>query len=1052
MGELRIQLVGPFTVVRAGRVLSGVEVGSRKARTLLAVLALARGRIVAVDTVVAAAWPDAPPRHPAQSVATLVSRIRATFGPDAVRGGRSCYRLGDGPEVDLHEAGRLLARAEGALAGQPARALAAAREAVAVLAAAPLLAGESDAAWVLAARVDQAESLRRARRVLAAAALRIGDPAAARDAAVAAAEADPFDEDACRALMRAYDELGEPARALAAFDRLRAALADELGLDPAAATQGLHVAILRGGLPDTGIPDGLVGRDAEVRRLRDAWRAAEAGHGGLVLISGEAGIGKTRLAGEIARSATGRVLTVRCYEAERSLFLQPVVEALSALVGALSTDRVRVAAAGRAGPLAALVPEVGALLDAAPDEHGTPEAQRRRAYDAVATFLRRLAETEPILLVLDDLQNAGAATVELLHYLARHAADARLLVLATVRVGEDGRALSTLEPVAEVVELGALDRAAIARLAAAAGQAQHAEQLARRTRGHPLFVVESLRALAAGESGLPESLRASVLARVARAGEQTEELLRAAAVLGQSFAPATVAGLLGIGAEEATRRCERVLPTRLAVVAGRSYEFANDLIQEVLYAGTPAPTRLAHHLRAADLLAGRPESVARHATAGGDDRRAARAWLAAGTLAAQRYAMADAEALFTQAMAAAERTGEAELLGRCHLSRGRAREAGFRYREALADYSVAVRTSRQIGERRLEMDALYRLGGPAWAGGGHPVAAGIAHVRSALHLAEQLADRGAEAGMLGWLTVLRCNQLRFGDAFAHGRRALAAATASGDEAALLAALDCRKTTHAYLGEVTELTAVLAELEPRVRRAGNLWLLQWCVFESAFPHLAAGRWADAERLIGEAAAINARSGYDGYAAWFVAHLGWVARLAGRPAEARALGRRAAAMDAHAWFAAAVQSMYATTLLAAGDRREAIGLLEQGLERCAAHGTSAYQLRCLAPLAEATGSLDLLDRADATIRAIDRPWLYGADAYISVARAWHNRGEPERARAILGPLLEASTRTGWVAPLAEARTLYRSPAQLAVVQPALVQPALVRPALVQPGGIG
>jgi len=982
---------------------------------------------------VAAVWPGAPPRHPGPSVATLVSRIRATFGAAAVRGARACYRLGDWPEVDLHEAGRLLATAEAALAGEPTVALAAAREAVAMLAAAPLLADEADADWVRAARVDQAGSLRRARRVLATAALRVGDTVAARDAAAAGLDADPFDEDACRMLMRAYDELGEPARGLAAYDRLRAALANDLGLDPAAATQGLQLALLRAGTPDTAVPDGLVGRDGELRRLRDAWRAAGAGHGGLVLISGEAGIGKTRLAGEIARSAAGRVLTVRCYEAERSLFLQPVTEALTALVASLPTDRIRAAAAGRAGPLAALVPEIGALLDAAPDEHGTPEAQRRRAYDAVVTFLRRLSRTEPVLLVLDDLQNAGAATAELLHYLARQAGDARMLVLATVRTGEGAHALSTLESVAVVVELGALDRAAIGRLATAAGQSQHAEQLARRTRGHTLFVVESLRALAAGESGVPESLRASVLARVARAGEQTEELLRAAAVLGASFAPATIAGLLGIGAEEATRRCERVLPTRLAVVAGRSYEFANDLIQEVLYAGTPAPTRLAHHLRAADLLAGHPEAVARHATAGGDDRRAARAWLTAGALAAQRYAMADAEALFTQARAAADRAGEAELLGRCHLSRGRAREAGFRYGEALADYTVAVRTSRQIGERRLEMDALYGLGGPAWAGGGHPVDRGVAHVLAALRLAEQLADRGAEARMLGWLGVLRCNQLRFADAFTHSRRALAAAVASGDEAALLAALDCRKTTHAYLGEVVELGAVLAELEPRVRRAGNLYLLQWCVFESAFPHLAAGRWEHAERLIGEAAEINERSGYDGYAAWFVAHLGWVARLAGRPAEALALGRRAVAMEAHAWFAAAVHSMCATTLLAAGLRMEAIEMLERSLAESATHDTSAYRLRCLAPLAEATGSVARLEEADAALRAIDRAWLYGADAYVSVARGWRARGEPERAREILEPLLEASRRTGWVAPLAEARALYRSCAQIAAVRP-------------------
>ena len=124
-------------------------------------------------------------------------------------------------------------------------------------------------------------------------------------------------------------------------------------------------------------------------------------------------------------------------------------------------------------------------------------------------------------------------------------------MLATARDGEGHRALSTLAPVADLIQLGALDTAAITTLAAAAGQAAHVGQIERRTKGHTLFVVESLRALAAGDPGVLESLRASVLARVARAGPRAEELLRAAAVLGPSFAPATVAAC---SASESRRR------------------------------------------------------------------------------------------------------------------------------------------------------------------------------------------------------------------------------------------------------------------------------------------------------------------------------------------------------------------------------------------------------------------------------------------------------------------------------------------------------------------
>jgi len=1033
VGQTGIRLVGPFAVVRGDRPLTDAEVGSRKARTLLALLAAER-RVLTVDRIVEVLWPGDPPRRPADNVATLVSRIRAALGAELVEGGRGGYRLHDDVAVDLHEAARLVVSAEARLAAEPAVALEAAARAEAVLSAAPALTDEPAADWAAAVRADQDGCLRRARQAVAAAALAAGQPARARDAAGAALRADPFDEDAGRALMRAHDALGEPARALAVYERLRALFAEELGVDPSPATRDLRVAVLRGGavLAEPSAPlaspeSSLVGREAQTAELAGAWQDATEGRSRVVLLAGEPGIGKTRLADEVARLARatpGTAVTVRCYDAERSLFLQPVVEAIGELVTATPADLVRAAAADRAAALAALVPEAAAVLGAPPAGRGSPEAERRRAYDAVTFFLRRLSRSRPLLLVVDDLQHAGTATVELLHYLARHATGARLLVVATVRTVEGRRALSTLDGVAVTMPLGPLDESAIARLARAAGQDAHVAEITRRTRGHTLFVVETLRALAAGDTGVPESLRASVLARVAAAGAGAQELLRAAAVLGPSFAPATVAGLLGVGVEEATLRCERVLDTRLTIVAGRAYEFANDLVQEVLYDATPPPTRLAHHLRAADLLADNPEAVARHAQAAGDDRRAARAWLAAGRRAAGRYAAADAEALLGNAIAAADRCADVELKTSALLSRARVRETMFRFDPALADATDALRLSRATGDRRAEMAALRERGGPAWSGVGNPIEAGIGHMRAALALAVQLGDRGAEAELLGWLAVLSSNQLRFVEALAYGRRAREAARGAGD-AALAAALDGLKTAYAYLGEVAELSAVLVELEPLVRRVGDLLLLQWCRFESAFPLLAAGRWADAADRVDEAMTINAHSGYQSYTAWYVAHLGWIARLDGRRDDALELSHRASTMDSHAWFATAVDALHGTALIEYGEPAAAIPVLERGLARCDSHRTVSYRLRCLAPLAEATGDRALLDEADALLRSIVAPpgaaWLYGADAYTSVARAWLAQGEPGRAVRVLDPLLAAGARTGWVAPLATARAV-------------------------------
>ncbi|WP_162605876.1 ATP-binding protein [Jiangella aurantiaca] len=1035
--ELQVRLTGELTVVRAGRVLAAGEVADRKGRTLLALLAVAGGRLVPVDRIVEALWGEQGPRRPAASVATLVSRLRAALGPDVVTGGRSGYRLGDGTQVDLHRAAELVAEAEIRLANaEPAIALAAAQAALDLVGSAPLLADEGDAPWAGEGRRRQADVVGRARAVAAEAGLRTGDVGVSLAAAEAAAAAEPLDERPARALMRAYDAVGEPARALAVFERLRAGLAAELGIDPAPSTRELHVAILRQqAVPATApppeterVPGGerLAGREPELTRLALRWEQAVAGDGALVLLAGAAGIGKTALADEtarIARRTGGRTLEARCYDAERSLFLQPVAEALGRLVTRLPAPVLRQAAGDRADALAALVPEVASLLGEPAPERRSAAAERRRVYDAVVVFLRRLAVQQPVLLVVDDLHNAGVATVELLHYLGRHTPGGRLLVVATVRAEEGERVLATLAGVSERLEVGPLDEQAISRLAAEAGQETHGAEIARRTRGHTLFVVETLRALAAGDEGIPDSLRASVMARVRRAGAQAEELLHAAAVLGSSFTPMTLAGLLDLSAQEAARRCHRILPTRLLVVAGRSYEFENDLVQETLYAATPQPVREAYHLRAADVLAANPEAVGRHAAAAGDWARAGRGWLAAGEQALRRYAVGDAEALLGQAIGAARRCGDVELEGRSHLARGRAREAMYRYDGAVSDHVEALRAARAAGEQGLEMRALRQLGGPAWAGGGRPVAAGTIHLEESLRLAQLLGDRPAESELLAWLSVLSASRLRFDDALAYGRRALALARDIGDDDTLAVALDGVKTAYAYLGEVHELRAVLDELEPLCRRSGDLWLLQWCLFESAFPSIARGDWDRATARVEEALAVNRRSGYSGYESWYVSNLGWIARLRGRYDDAVRHGRRSLTLQAHAWFSASSLAAYATTLLELGESGQAVALLERGLAVAGRHRTEAYRLPCLAALAGATDSRELLDEADAMVRAIGAPpgsaWLYGADTYVAVARAWLRRGDPRAAAQVLAPLLAASERTGWTAPLEAVR---------------------------------
>jgi DNA-binding SARP family transcriptional activator len=257
LAVLWLQLVGVLTVYRDGRAHTGQDVGSRKARTLLALLAVEH-RPVPVARIADVLWGDTPPRWPARSVATLVSRLRGTFGRDLVVGDGTGYGLGEAVGTDLGDAAAIVAEAEIRLTCcESAHALAAASAVLDLLGAGPsgaveggdVLADEADVTWIKRARSLHVELLRRARHTAAMAGLHSRDHGAAMAAAEAAVAADPFDEFAYRALMRAYAAAAEPARALLIYETLRGRLARELGVGPAAATRQLHVAILREQVP-----------------------------------------------------------------------------------------------------------------------------------------------------------------------------------------------------------------------------------------------------------------------------------------------------------------------------------------------------------------------------------------------------------------------------------------------------------------------------------------------------------------------------------------------------------------------------------------------------------------------------------------------------------------------------------------------------------------------------------------------------------------------------------------------------------------------------------
>src|SRR4029077_20703811 len=252
----------------------------------------------------------------------------------------------------------------------------------------------------------------------------------------------------------------------------------------------------------------------------------------------------------------------------------------------------------------------------------------------------------------------------------------------------------------------------------------------------------------------------------------------------------------------------------------------------------------------------------------------------------------------------------------------------------------------------------------------------------------------------------------------YGTRAVSAARASGDEQALASGLDGLKIACLNVGDLGGLAGVLVELRPLLHRLGDPYRLQWAEFESAYLSIAPGDLDKAAEAMRAGLEVNRRGGYPHFAAYYTAQLGWLARLRGDDEEAMTLGRRAvdiAEQHEQPWWQATACAMLGGTLLQAGDRAAATALLERGLTAAQQAGTEAYLLHCTAPLAAAAGSPAMLADADRLLGQADIPaggaWLLGEEAYLALAQAWLDRGEPDRARAVLAPLLALAERVPW-----------------------------------------
>ena len=687
---MEFRILGPLEVLADGRLL---DLGRPKQRAVLGLLLARANTVVSLEHLVDELWGEEPPAQAIASLQAYVSHLRRLLEPG--RAARTAARvLVSRPpgyllavtddELDAARFEKLAAEGRGLLdageAGPAAETL-----------------GRALALWrgdVLAG-LEAARSERTRLEELRLAALEdriAADLALGRPAAVVA-ELDrliagqPYRESLRGLRMLALYRSGRQAEALRTYQDVRRLLGDELGIDPGPELERLHRQILGQAVsldpptrpssvvPSMPDPDLLVGRDRELGELRRA-----AGTGRMVLISGEPGVGKTRLAGELP------AVWGRCDEEQGAPPFWPWLQILRSLGHDIS-----------------VISDGPPVVDV--------EAVRFRLCREITDLLCALPQ--PTVLVLDDMQWADAGSLRVLPVLAAALSTTPLLVIVTYRSTEQAALTGTLAELARLptvtrMPLPGLDQDEVRRLMTARLGAEPDPELAGivhdRSGGNPFFVVELVRLR--GLADIPDGVRDVLRRRLAGLPEQTQAILLVAAAAGREFELDVVRDVSGLDDDTALSAVEAALLSGLVVEGspvGR-FRFTHALIQDAIYDSVSRLRRARLHARIAARLG---------------DRGGAHWWLAAPVVGVP--------SALPHLLAAADRA----LAALAH------EEAGDHLRHAL---DLLAGTPPDLSRARFELDVQLRLGTLHAQLDGAQSAIGQAAVTRARSLAEELGD------------------------------------------------------------------------------------------------------------------------------------------------------------------------------------------------------------------------------------------------------------------------------------------------------------------------
>jgi DNA-binding SARP family transcriptional activator/tetratricopeptide (TPR) repeat protein len=700
---LSLSLLGGFQV----RLGSGgpLTLSNSKAQALLAYLAVAPGRRHPRDKLATLLWSGVSDEQARQSLRQVLVTLRRVLANHANLIAEHAEVALEGPRLDVD-----VVRFEALVRDGSTRALAEA----AALYQGDLLEGirvkePPFEEWLLAERERLREMVVEALARLLEHQVGGGPVTPAIRTAMRILTLDPARESVHRDLMRLFERQGRRGDALRQYRLCVDALQRELGLEPRPETRRLYQDIVRAGQtqdtstaaePTKGAtmapsrPRGLaverareavplVGRDAELARLHQAIQATGRGVGRLVLVLGEAGIGKTSLLEAIEVEAHQRGVRShlgRSYLSEQVLPFAPWIDALRA--GERLDDPQLLACLGPAwvAELARLIPE---LKVGAPDRAGEGS---HRLFEAVTRLVSCLAAQQPRLIMLEDVHWADEMSLRLLAFVARRIRSARVLIVATAReeevAGEPAAAVFgelSEDPLVERMILSPLSRQETATLVRSLAQASAAtdtvarlaEQIFSASEGNPFIVVETMRALADGTqtptgSALPGRVKQVIAGRLERLGERSRGVLAAASVIGREFEFALLQRATGLDEAEVAEEIEALVRRRVLRVVGERFDFVHDRVREVVHSQLLPPRRVLLHAAVARALerfpAGRPdehvERLAHHTFRGELWEKAVAYGQHAGSVAAERSASGQAGACFDQALEALARLPE----------------------------------------------------------------------------------------------------------------------------------------------------------------------------------------------------------------------------------------------------------------------------------------------------------------------------------------------------------------------------------------------------------